>query len=347
MHICFITAFMSKFFQSFADLPSSRGRALCLGNFDGLHLGHQKLLESCLQKARDKKLSSLVFSFDPHPRKFLSDPSKIRILTLLEEKRHLLGAMGFDEILLQRFDREFSKIEADEFVKILTRYLCAKVVLFGRDFRFGKGAKGSRECFEKVSGVEVVELEAVRDKASEVLSSERIRSLVLSGDVESANRLLGYPYFLSGEVIHGDKLGKQLGFPTANLQTFNECLPKPGVYFSSVCLKESSLLYPSVTNVGFRPSVSNQGELRIETHLLQFQDELVGQRLRLHFFKRLRPEKKLSGQSALAAQIKEDVVAAQQFWAQKFDLRDSERIYSRQLAPTLKQEILGFISKIS
>jgi riboflavin kinase/FMN adenylyltransferase len=332
---------MPQFFQNYQSLTAEHQRVVCLGNFDGIHRGHQSVLEACLQRAKQENARSLAFSFDPHPRRFFGTDLNLQLLMTVEEKKEFLSGMGFDEILVQNFDQYFSQMQAVDFVKMLEEKLRAKVVFFGRDFQFGRKAKGDAKTFADHSNIEVQQLEDFHWN-SETVSSGAIRLAVRSGNIEKANELLGYPFFLSGRVIQGDQLGRQLGFPTANLQSGRECLPASGVYITLSERLSSGEFWPSVSNLGFRPSLEGR-EFRIESHFMDRSVDVYGEDIRLYFLKRLRDEKAFSDLSELRLQIERDVTEARKFFP---DTAAPTKFSTTKLAPAPFEECLGFIRKI-
>lgn len=285
---------------------------LTLGNFDGIHLGHQALLERVVQDAKASGGRSVVLTFEPHPLKLLAPERAPRLILTHKDKMLLLHSFGVDVVIIQAFNAAFANVEAEEFVR---RYLVGRLgvrkMWVGRDLRFGKGRRGRVEelirwgtegGFE-VGIVEPVELKGVR------VSSSRIRLLIGRGEVHEAERFLGRHHFVSGRVSTGNRRGRQLGFPTANIVPRTEVLPLDGIY--ATFLEASGRLWPSVTNIGVNPTFG-EGPRTVESYVFDYSGNLYGQSVRLFFVKRIREEKKFSSAEALVEQMKRDVVSAQE-----------------------------------
>jgi riboflavin kinase/FMN adenylyltransferase len=277
-----------------------------IGNFDGVHLGHQTIIQQAVDKARSTGGVSIAYTFRPHPQVALRPASNVQLLSTYDEKIELLGKTGLDFMIEEPFSREFSTIAPEQFFNdVLLRKLSAQEIVVGYDFAFGKGRAGHLEAlsnFCKSSGVGLTVVEAQRI-AGEVVSSSRIREQLLTGDVEKASKLLGRLFSYRGVVIKGEQRGRQLGFPTANLKLENKLALPYGVY--STWARLGDRIFPSVTNVGVRPTFDSGRELPalVETHLLDTTIDLYGSTLEVQFVKRLRSEKKFSGMDELKAQI--------------------------------------------
>lgn len=282
-----------------------RGCAASLGNFDGVHLGHQALF------ARAATLGRVVaVTFDPHPGKVLHPELAPRLIATSARKLELLAAAGVHACVVQPFTREFARTAPAEFEALLFETLGAQAVVVGADFTYGKARAGTVERLKgaalaagaTVSIVEPVTLEGV------VVSSSRVREYVLEGRVEAAARMLGRPFDLDGVVVKGAQRGRTIGFPTANVDTPNELRPAAGVYAIEVRLADGRRV-GGACNIGTKPTVGG-GEVTIECHLFELAEDLYGQTLRVAFLERLRSEQRFSGLDALKAQIERDVVAA-------------------------------------
>jgi riboflavin kinase/FMN adenylyltransferase len=291
-----------------------------IGNFDGVHLGHQKIIQTTLEKAKARGGTSIAYTFRPHPQIALKPDSSIQLLSTYDEKIELLGATGLDIMVEEPFSREFSTIAPEQFFSdVLLRQLNAEEIVVGYDFAFGKGRVGHLEAlgeFCKSAGVELTVVPAQRID-SEVVSSSRVRQHLLAGAIESANALLGRSFSYKGVVIKGDQRGRTIGFPTANLKLENKLALPFGVYATRTVFQ--SKVYPSVTNVGVRPTFQHEPgkELPalVETHLLDTTIDLYGNSLEVQFEKRLRAEKKFSGIDELKKQITLDVKEARKLLA--------------------------------
>lgn len=278
-------------------------------------------------------------SFDPHPRRFFQPSNqRFQLLFTPEEKEELLKGLGFDAILLQNFDSEFSKLRKEDFLdKVLIQSLKAEAVVVGRQFQFGFQAEGQLKDMEDHPQLRLIEVEDFRlDQQS--VSSSRIREAVARGDIDEANRCLGYPYFLTGKVVGGDRVGTKWGVPTANLTTEKECVPAHGVYLSVFEDRETHQFYPSVTNIGLRPSVSGT-EFRIESHLIDFRDDLYQRSARVFFLERMRDEISFESLEKLQAQIQKDVASARAAHQKLYFLQSGSMSTQSSLScpPTLAQ----------
>ena len=285
---------------------------ITIGNFDGVHLGHQALFAKTLERARAIDGRALAMTFEPHPMRVLRPAVNLPLITPLEQKLELMERAGLDVTLCLRFDQDFARLSADDFVdKLLVGRLGAAEVVVGYDFAFGHkglgdlellGAKAERYGF----GLRVVGPVLVDGRP---VSSTRVRQEVASGQMAAARELLGRHYQVRGSVISGHgRGGRVLGFPTANLKVSDELLPGPGVYAVLVELEDGRLLM-GANNIGDNPTFDDGG-LNVETHLLDFQGDIYGQRIRLHFVERLRGEKRFESPDELKAQIGRDVELA-------------------------------------
>jgi len=299
-----------QIFHSLAELPSKDFRAaVAIGNFDGVHRGHQALISHMLRSARAKKLIPTVLTFHPHPVEVLRPGTKLERLTTTEEKLALLKELGVQRVLLQPFSSELAQLSADEFFRqFLAEGLRAASLHVGSDFHFGAKREGDTERLYKLCEKASVTLEVEPPfELGEIrISSSLIREALLQGEVGRATDYLGRPYVLSGKVIKGDQRGRQLGFPTANLDYPPEkVLPKHGVYLTGSTLGEET--YKSVTNIGVRPTFAGANRPSVETHLLDFDATIYDETLSLEFWGRIRDEKKFESVDALKQQIAADV----------------------------------------
>jgi riboflavin kinase/FMN adenylyltransferase len=300
---------------------AARGCVLTVGNFDGLHLGHQELLGTVVSRARKLGRPAALYTFEPHPRRVLFPERSQPTIMSWDQLARGVEESGIDFLIREPFTMDFASLSAEAFLRdIIVRRVAPREIFVGRDFHFGKGRFGSGETLEQIGpqfGIRVEIIPQVLSDGRDV-SSSRIRRLLGQGDVEEAARCLGRPYTIWGLVVHGDHRGRSLGFPTANLEPENELIPQGGVYASSVQLFEEdrldSEIFPSVTNIGSRPTFA-PGEILTETHLLDFDADLYGRRLALSFHKRLRAERRFSGPTELARQIAADVERARKLFA--------------------------------
>ncbi len=279
-----------------------------IGNFDGVHLGHQAIFRMLRERAKKKKGTSVAFTFVPHPLGVIAPERAPKLLTTYKDRIKLIENSGIDVIICANFTKEFASIKAEDFVRnILCNILGVKEIFIGSNYLFGKGRKGSpellkelgKECGFKVTVVDEIQINNM------TLSSSRIRNLIAKGKVDEASTFLGRLYSVEGIVVKGTKKGKKLlNTPTANLLTANELLPKNGVYAVTVQLNDK--IYGGATNIGYKPTFKDK-KFSFETHILDFNGELLGKTLRVNFIKRIRDEMKFSSVEGLATQLKKDL----------------------------------------
>ncbi len=300
-------------FESFS--PTFLSSAVAIGNFDGVHAGHQKILESLGKKAKELSLFSLVLTFSPHPEKILGKKTTKMIQTL-EQRVREIRKFDIDSLLIVPFDQKFSSLSAREFIQeIVVTTLKAKSVVVGENFRFGKNREGDIPLLRKLASelsFQVQSIPAIKKKGM-IASSSIIRSLLQKGQVEKANLLLGRNYEIEGEVVKGKSRGKPLGFPTANIVTENEIVP-PGIFVTTASIESET--FPSLTNVGYCPTF-NQKETNIESYIIDFDRDLYGKTIRIAFIRKIRDEIKFKTEEELKAQIKKDLKIAKSYFKLK------------------------------
>lgn len=290
---------------------------LSIGNFDGVHRGHRRILHTVVEKARERRGTAVAMTFDPHPAKVLAARIAPPLLTTLEQKLQLLAAAGVDVTLVLPFTQELSHLSPRRFVEeIVCQRLGTQVLCIGASFRFGHQQAGDATLLAPLGRefgftLKVIPPVVVRGQAA---SSSLIRRLIIEGEVAKAVRLLGRPFVLTGEVQPGAGRGGPLGFHTLNLVPEQECLPRRGVYITETFL--AGCAFPSATNVGVRPTFDGQ-RLVVESHLLDFSQRIERGRLEVRFYQRLRAEKKFPSPEALGAQIHRDVARTRRFFAQR------------------------------
>lgn len=291
-------------------LEGLRGSIVTLGNFDGIHLGHARILEKVAERASALDLPSVVYTFEPHPVRVVAPGVSLPLITDLEDKSTLIEGFGIDYLVLARFTKEFASKHPREFVEeVVVGKLRAEEVWVGHDYSFGKGRSGTVDYLTELGGelgFEVNVIPAFRIDG-EIVSSSRIRELVGEGRVDRAAKLLGRNYRIKGTVVRGRDVGKALGFPTANLEVENELVPAEGVYAAWAVVDGRRM--EAVVNIGTAPTF-DRGERTVETHLMDFDRDLYGARVALEFAKRLRSERTFESKEALAAQIKKDTAEA-------------------------------------
>lgn len=290
---------------------------LAIGVFDGIHRGHQAVIGCAVEDAQRSGGKSVVVTFHPHPEKVLRPESAPRLLTSAEHKIRLIRGLGVDYMLVVPFDEAFAATQAEDFVRLLTAS-CGQLagVCVGRTWRFGRGARGNVELLAQIGaefGFAVQGVDQVETDTSGPVSSTRIRKAVEEGDLDLAAMLLGRPYTLLGTIRHGQALGRQLGFPTANLQTHNEQFPPSGVYaVRTRVYSDPPLELPGVANLGYRPTLEDPQTARrlLEVHLIDFSGDLYGQEMEVEFTAKIREERKFAGLEELKAQIAQDTQTA-------------------------------------
>lgn len=289
---------------------------LALGFFDGLHLGHQKLIRDAKKIALEKKLPLMVMTFKQHPQVTLSPNKKIKYLSTNSEKEKLLNKLGVDYLIFIEFTPQFSKLTPEEFIEKVILNLNAKVVVAGFDYTYGSDkAVANMENLPKfAAGRFEVKMEPKQSYANEKISSSRIKKAILEGNFDLANKLLGHPYELSGKIVHGFRRGHELGFPTANLGLkVQKTIPKPGVYATRTLIDNK--WYNSMTSVGYNDTFENK-ELTIETHLFGFDEEAYGKQMTIAWYKYMRGNIKFAGIPELIAQLKTDQENIQNYFHQ-------------------------------
>jgi riboflavin kinase/FMN adenylyltransferase len=282
---------------------------MTIGNFDGVHLGHQALLTELKKRAHDLGLESAVTTFEPNPKDFFNPKKPQTRISSLREKIEFFKKIKIDRVHIVKFNQKFSQLTANDFISILSKKLMVKEIIIGEDFRFGKGREGGLKELSG-SGINLnvqnkIFINNVR------ISSTFIRQLLANDNLEEANKFIGRPYSISGKVTHGKKRGREIGFPTANIYMRHNRPPLKGVF----AVKFGD--YYGVANLGFRPSFEGVGKLQLEVHLLNFSSNLYGQHVNINFLKKLRDEKKFTTIEDLKEQIKLDIDKAKLFFGNK------------------------------
>ncbi len=305
-----------KIFKSINDFPNPAPTVATVGTFDGLHAGHQMILERIKNRAKEISGLSVLISFDPHPRRLVHPEYPLQLLTTIDERSELLSKMGLDYLIVQNFNEDFAKIESIEFVRnFLIEKIGVKHLVIGHDHRFGKNREGSFKNLQEyapVYGFDLEEISAVQIEKNNI-SSTQIRKAITSGNVKVAAYALTRPHFISGKVIQGKKIGRDLGFPTANVGEVHpdKIFPAEGVYSVRVDILDDPKLRQimGVANYGKRPSIGNENPL-LEVHLLEVGQDLYDRPIRVHFIDRIRDEKKFNSKGDLRSQIIKDVEIA-------------------------------------
>lgn len=289
----------------------TRASVVTLGNFDGVHRGHQYLLEKTVSSAKEAGVPAVAISFSPHPSIFFKTPG-FGLLSSEARKQELLSATGLDYWLVQTFDSEFAKISAEDFLRhFLIQPLKPARIHLGYDYRFGAGGAGDYNfALSLLSplGVQVYQESAFKLNG-ETVSSTLIRDCLLDGQVKKANALLGYSYSVSGEVVKGQALGRQIGFPTANLENIKTLVPDAGVYAGFATVRGNK--YAAIVNIGVKPTVSKTNVKTFECHILNFSGTIYGEVVAFEFVEKVRDEIKFTNVEMLTAQISKDIEQAQ------------------------------------
>jgi riboflavin kinase/FMN adenylyltransferase len=307
-----------RLFHGTDNAEIQRPTVLTLGVFDGLHLGHQLIVRTVVERARATGAVPTVITFDPHPRAVLHPESSPPLLQTLDQKVEGFGVLGIEQTIVIRFDEKFSQIRAEDFLHEVVRdRLQAKEVYLGCGFAFGHNREGNIELLRRVSqelGFFADEVPEVQVRSQRV-SSSRVRRLLAEGKVNLARRLLGRPYGVEGPVEKGAERGRKLGFPTANLHPHNRVIPRNGVYVTGALI--DGQWRRSITNVGVRPTFESDSEPSVETFVMDWAGDLYGDVVRVRFLHRLRDERKFTSIEELTAQIQKDASEAQSYFSRQ------------------------------
>lgn len=308
---------LMKIFKDISDCKNVKNPVLTLGMFDGVHIGHQCIIQKLIQIAEKIDGESTLLTFEPHPRLILSDGlANLQLLTPLEEKIELLKKNGLQNLILHPFTKEFSQLSSDEFVRdLLVGQMNVHTIVIGYDHHFGRNREGNFEQLQILSkelNFNLVKLEEVRNDDLHI-SSTQIRNGLLEGNVDFAQKGLGEFYALKGKVVHGDKLGRTLGFPTANLELPQyKLIPKNGVYLVKVNFKNNT--YKGLLSIGTRPTVTNSEEKRVEVYIMDFKDEIYGEDLSVELIQFIREDMKFNSLDELIQQMNWDKKFAEDFF---------------------------------
>lgn len=307
-----------KTFSKISNYPKNKS-VVTIGTFDGVHMGHKKILEKVIHSAQELHCQSVVLTFFPHPRMVLQESSEIKLLNTMDEKISLLEEIGIDNLIIHPFDKEFSRLTAEEFVKeILVDQLNVQKIIIGHDHRFGRNRTADINdliSFGLEYGFEVTQISA-QEINENAVSSTKTRNAILDGDITLANDYLGYSYFFSGEVVKGKQLGRTIGFPTANIHIKEDykLVPKNGVYIVKSSFNNQPL--QGMMNIGTRPTVNGDSQT-IEVNFFDFNKDLYNQTMKIEILDFIRDEKKFESLDALKTQIQKDKVQAQEYFLQK------------------------------
>ena len=297
-----------RIFDNLKSYSSEKESRLTIGTFDGVHIGHNKILKRLIQDSKKNNLSSLVMTFFPHPRMILNKSHEIKMIDTIDEKINLLEKTGLDNLIIHPFDNNFSKIRAKEFVEeILVKKLKIKEIIIGYDHKFGKDREASVEDLKKFGKDYMFTVKEIpaQEIDSIAISSTKIRNAILNGEIEKCNKFLGRNFILTGKVVYGEGLGKKIDFPTANIEIKEtyKIIPKNGVYL--VKTKINSNTYFGMMNIGIRPTVGGTNK-SLEIHFFNFKDNIYGKNVSIEIIKKIRDEEKFSSIDQLKIQLKKD-----------------------------------------
>lgn len=310
---------MEVFHDTQICIPTQKPLVVTMGVYDGVHAGHQYILEQLTEYATKIDAQTLLITFYPHPRKVLYPQEKIFLLNTLEERLERLALHNIDYVWVYPFDVPFSNLTATEFVeKIIVSQLHANTVFIGYDHKFGKNREGGYETFRELGEKYNFEVKEIPPYCiDEVnISSTKIRNALMEGDINTANTFLKYAYSLTGKIIKGRQIGRSLGFPTANINLFSDekLIPKTGVYVSKIKVKNE--IYYGVTNIGYKPTLEiHQNTLHIETHIFDFYQDIYGEVIQIYPLSYIREEQKFSSLEELSVRIQKDKNLAMQYIA--------------------------------
>ena len=305
-----------KTFEHIEQCKNLKNPVLTLGMFDGIHIGHQAIIRQLNEIAKKENGESVLLTFEPHPRVVLGKGADdLQLLTTLDEKKELLEKSGLNNLILHPFTKEFAALSAEDFVKeLLVHQIGIHTIIIGYDHHFGKNRQGNFEQLNELSkkfGFNCIKIEEIKSENLNI-SSTQIRKAILNGNIKKANLGLGRNYSLTGKVIHGDKLGRRLGFPTANLETQTyKLIPGNGVYIVKVFLENE--IFKGLLSIGTRPTVTNSNEKRVEVYLMDFDREIYGENLKLEVLHKIRDDMKFQSVEDLVQQMNLDKNFAQDY----------------------------------
>lgn len=297
---------MMKYFKNTTDFYIEENTVISLGKFDGIHRGHELLLEH-LAAQKEKGLSNVIFTFDIPPRQNVTN-EEAKVLTTNEEKMHMFERLGIDYLVECPFTKEIMCMEPEAFIEKIVTQMHVKCIVVGSDFHFGHNRRGDYHVLQKLAetfGYEVVVVEKIKEDARDI-SSTFVREEITKGNMEKANHLLGYHYFVTSTVKHGNQIGRTIGIPTINqIPAEEKLLPPNGVYVTEVLIDEKQ--YRGITNVGCKPTIQGKNPIGVETHLLDFKEDVYDKVVTVEFLCRVREERKFASIEALKEQMQSDI----------------------------------------
>ena len=305
-----------KYIQNITEVKIEEPTVISLGKFDGIHRGHELLMEQLFKK-KESGLKTAVFTFDIPPKKSV-EQTQVKVLTTNKEKLTIFENMGVDYLIECPFTKEVMCMEPEAFIEMLVKQFSVTCIVAGEDFRFGHKRRGDYRMLQEyatVFGYEAIIVKKIQEDERDI-SSTFVRERIVEGDIEKANHLLGYRYFVTGEVLHGNKIGRTIGIPTINLlPTEEKLLPPCGVYVTEVYIGDKR--YDGVTNVGRKPTIEGTYPIGVETHLLDFNSDVYGKEATVEFLHHVRGEQKFESVEALQAQMMNDIAFARTFLQKK------------------------------
>lgn len=307
---------MIQVHKDLAQLPRFNKAVITIGTFDGVHLGHQQIINLLTKEGAATGGESVIITFHPHPRKVISNgKSDVKIINTLSEKIGLLNKLAVNHLVVVAFNEAFANQTAEEYVeKFLVKYFKPEIIIIGYDHRFGRSRSGNYQLLEKLGEKFKYSVREIPEKLLNevIISSTKIREALLTGNIEVANRFLGYRYFFEGVIVEGNKLGRTIGYPTANvfLEDTEKLVPANGVYAVELTLGETGIFYKGMMNIGIRPTVDGSKNT-IEVNIFDFEQDVYGQRIRVYVAHFLRPEIKFAELDQLQDQLAKDKLIAQ------------------------------------
>lgn len=307
-----------KYIRNTTDFYIEENTVISLGKFDGIHRGHELLLEQLAAK-KEEGLSGVIFTFDIPPRKNV-EKIEAKVLTTNEEKMHIFEQLGIDYLVECPFTGEIRCMEAEDFIRKIVRQLHVKCVVVGEDFHFGHNRRGDYKMLREYAGeygYEVIVVKKMQEDERDI-SSTFVREEIVKGNIGKANHLLGYRYFVTGEVAHGNQIGRRIGIPTINqLPPEEKLLPPNGVYITEVFIDEQK--YRGITNVGCKPTIEGKNPIGVETHLLDFRGDVYDKVVTVEFICRVREERKFASVDALKEQMQNDIAYGRVYFSKNIE----------------------------
>jgi riboflavin kinase/FMN adenylyltransferase len=304
-----------KVYKGLEEFEKLKNAIVTTGTFDGVHQGHRKILNRLIEVAKKNKGESVLITFFPHPRMVLQPDSDLKLINTIDEKIELLREVGIDHLIIHPFTKEFSRTTSLEFVRdLLVNEIGTTKLVIGYDHHFGRNREGSFEHlkeFGPIYGFEVEEI-SVQDVDNVNVSSTKVRKALEDGEVDVAANYLGYSFFLQGVVVHGQKIGRELGYPTANVEIQNpyKLIPANGIY--AVKVNVGNEMYNGMLNIGTRPTIEHSDKVSVEVHLFNFSEDIYGKEITVSLVQRIRSEKKFDNREALIAEMEKDKVRVEQ-----------------------------------